>query len=104
MRATFSNPAHRPQLRPNAQSKMRPGTRIACLSLRVSLSNSHYGQSPGKTVGFGRILTPPPERRIHPAGRRTALGLPDKSGVPIGMAARLGVGVRMRPLVFEPKL
>jgi hypothetical protein len=39
-----------------------------------------------------RILTPPPERRIHPAGRRTALGLPDESGVPIGMAARLGDG------------
>jgi hypothetical protein len=44
-----------------------------------------------------RILTPPPERRIHPAGRRAALGLPDESGVPIGMAARPGGGVRMRP-------
>jgi hypothetical protein len=46
----------------------------------------------------GRILTPPPERRIHPAGRRAALGLPDESGVPIGIAARLGGGVKMRPL------
>src|ERR1035441_443432 len=45
----------------------------------------------------GRILTPPPERRIHPAGRRAALGLPDESGVPIGIAACHGGGVRMRP-------
>jgi hypothetical protein len=45
----------------------------------------------------GRILIPPPERRIHPAGRRTALGLPDESGVPIGRPASLGGGVRMRP-------
>jgi hypothetical protein len=45
----------------------------------------------------GCILTPPPERRIHPADRRAALGLPDESGVLIGIAARLGGGVRMCP-------
>jgi hypothetical protein len=45
----------------------------------------------------GSILTPPPERRIHPADRRAALGLPDESGIPIGIAAHLGGGVRMRP-------
>jgi hypothetical protein len=56
-------------------------------------------QEPTLTMAWqGRILTPPPERRIHPADRRTALGLPDESGVPIGVAARLGGGVRMRPL------
>jgi hypothetical protein len=33
----------------------------------------------------GGIRIPPPERRIHPAGRRAALGLPDESGVPIGI-------------------
>jgi len=37
----------------------------------------------------GRILAPPPERRIYPAARRAAPGLPDESGVPIGLAARL---------------
>jgi len=42
-----------------------------------------------KGAGTGRLLTPP-ERRIHPAGRRTALGLPDESGVPIGMAVARG--------------
>ena len=49
-------------------------------------------------MGLWGILTPLPERRIHPAGRRAALGLPDESGVPIGMAARIGGGVRMRPV------
>jgi hypothetical protein len=48
-----------------------------------------------------RILTPPPERRIHPADRRAALGLPDESGVPIGIAAHLGGGVRMRPIPYS---
>jgi hypothetical protein len=46
----------------------------------------------------GRILTPPPERRINPAALVRLAGLPDESGVPIGMAARLGGGVGMRPL------
>ena len=36
------------------------------------------------------MLAPPPERRVYPAARRAALGLPDESGVPIGIAARLG--------------
>ncbi|MCX6928006.1 MAG: hypothetical protein NT154_33070, partial [Verrucomicrobia bacterium] len=42
---------------------------------------------------------PPTERRIHPAARRVAQGLPDESGVPIGTAARLGGGIWKRPKV-----
>ena len=45
----------------------------------------------------GRFLTPPPERRSHPAALRRLASLPDKSGVPLGMAARLGGGVGRRP-------
>jgi hypothetical protein len=51
----------------------------------------------GSCGASGRILTPPPERRIHPAALVRLAGLPDESGVPIGMAARLGGGVGMRP-------
>jgi hypothetical protein len=48
-------------------------------------------------VGFQDILTPPPERRIHSAGILQLASLPDESGVPLGMAARHGGGVGMRP-------
>ena len=39
------------------------------------------------------------ERRIYPAALVRLAGLPDKSGVPVGMAARLGGGGqdKMRP-------
>ena len=56
---------------------------------------AHLGIS-GSRGASGRFLTPPPERRIHPAAPVRFAGLPDKSGVPIGMAARLGGGVGMR--------
>ena len=53
--------------------------------------------SSGSRGASGRSLTPPPERRIYPAALRRLTGLPDESGVPIGMAARLGGGVGLRP-------
>jgi hypothetical protein len=49
-------------------------------------------------VGNGRILTPPPERRIYPAAPVPLVRLPDESGVPVGVATRLGGGAEMRPL------
>ena len=61
-----------------------------CLSRQA-----HLGIS-GSRGARGRFLTPPPERRIHPAALMRLAGLPDESGVPIGMAARLGGGVGMR--------
>src|ERR1035441_10607873 len=45
----------------------------------------------------GRILTPPPERRIYPAAPVPLARLPDESGVPTGVATRLGGGAEMRP-------
>jgi len=45
----------------------------------------------------GRILTPPPERRIHPAAPVPLARLPDESGVPVGSAIRLGGGAEKRP-------
>src|ERR1035438_1992923 len=45
----------------------------------------------------GRTRAPPPERRIHPAAPVRLAGLPDESGVPVGMAASLGGGIRGRP-------
>jgi hypothetical protein len=51
-------------------------------------------------VKKGRILTPPPERRIYPAAPVLLARLPDESGVPVGRAASLGGGVRMRPRVI----
>jgi hypothetical protein len=66
-------------------------------TLIIGLVLALPGQSAPAPVCFWRFLTPPPDRRTHPAGRRTALGLPDESGVPIGIAARLGGGVSMRP-------
>src|ERR1035437_958313 len=48
-----------------------------------------------RTETQGRILTPPPERRIHPAAPVRLAGLPDESGVPLGMATRLCGGVRI---------
>jgi hypothetical protein len=44
----------------------------------------------------GRILTPPPERRIYPAVPVPLARLPDESGVPVGVATRLGGGAEMR--------
>jgi hypothetical protein len=44
----------------------------------------------------GRILTPPPERRIHPAAPVPLARLPDESGVPVGSAIRFGGGAEMR--------
>jgi len=43
-----------------------------------------------------RILTPPPERRIHPAAPVPLARLPDESGVPVGSAIRFGGGAEMR--------
>jgi hypothetical protein len=40
----------------------------------------------------GRIRTPPPERRIHPAAPVKFASLPDESGVPVGVATSLGGG------------
>ena len=54
----------------------------------------------GQIGPIGRSLAPPPERRIHLAARRAALGLPDESDVPIGIAARLGGCARMRPVLW----
>jgi len=48
-------------------------------------------------VKNGRFLTPPPERRIHPAAPVPLARLPDESGVPVGVASRLGGGAEMRP-------
>ena len=45
---------------------------------------------------LGRILTPPPERRIHPAAPVPLARLPDESGVPVGAATRLGGGAEIR--------
>ena len=45
----------------------------------------------------GRILTPPPERRIHPAAPVPLARLPDESGVPVGVATGLGGGAERRP-------
>ena len=45
----------------------------------------------------GCLLIPPPERRIHPAAPVPLARLPDKSGVPIGVATRLGGGAEIRP-------
>jgi len=42
---------------------------------------AHLGSS-GSRGGSGCLLTPPPERRIHPAALVWPTGLPDKSGVP----------------------
>ena len=50
-------------------------------AIRGASRHHHQGRSPRQ-----------PERRIHPAGGRVALGLPDKSGVPVvvsGCARRL---------------
>ena len=44
----------------------------------------------------GRILTPSSERRIHPAAPVPLARLPDESGVPVGVATRLGGGAEMR--------
>jgi hypothetical protein len=44
------------------------------------------------------ILTPPPERRIYPAAPVPLARLPDESGVPVGMATRLGGGAKMPAL------
>jgi len=54
---------------------------------------------PGWSVqgGEGRILTPPPERRIHPAVPVPLARLPDESGVPVCSATRRGGGAGMRP-------
>src|SRR5664279_6032804 len=49
----------------------------------------------------GRILTLPPERRIYPAAPVPLARLPDKSGVPVGVATRLGGGAGMRPVGFR---
>ena len=57
-----------------------------------------------RTSWIGRILRPPPERRIHPAALVRFADLPDESGVPIGMAACLGGGVGMRPAGSESVL
>jgi len=43
----------------------------------------------------GRILTAPPERRIHPAAPVPLARLPDESGVPVAVATCLG-GTEMR--------
>ncbi len=53
---------------------------------------------PGPSL-FGAAV-PEAERRIHPVALVRLAGLPDKSGVPIGMAARLGGGggVAARPV------
>ena len=50
-----------------------------------------------KERGQGRILTPPPERRIYPAAAVPLARLPDKSGVPVGSAIRFGGGAELRP-------
>ena len=50
----------------------------------------------GKQAGTGHILTPPPERRVYPAAPVSLARLPDESGVPVGVAARLGGGAEIR--------
>ena len=54
----------------------------------------------------GRILIPPPERRIHPADRRAVLGLPDVSGVPIGIAVQWGTRswMSVQAVFLDPRL
>jgi hypothetical protein len=45
----------------------------------------------------GRILTPPPERRIHPPAPVPLSRLPDESGVPVRLLGCSGAGLQMRP-------
>ena len=45
----------------------------------------------------GRILTQPPERRIYQAAAAPLARLPEESGVPVGVATRLGGGAEMLP-------
>ena len=45
----------------------------------------------------GRIMTPPPERRIHPTAPVPLARLPDESGVPVGSVIHLGGGAEIRP-------
>ena len=55
----------------------------------------------GKQAGTGRILTPPPERRVYAAAPVPLARLPDESGVPGGVAARLGGGAEVRPGAYR---
>jgi len=47
-----------------------------------------------------RILTLPPERRIHPTAVQKADALPDESGAPFSSPVLTGGNVKMRPFAY----
>jgi hypothetical protein len=70
---------------------------IGCRGPDAQVSLVIAQSKPKPFCALGRILTPPPERRIHPAAPVPLARLPDESGVPVGVATRLGGGAEMRP-------
>src|ERR1035437_2280194 len=83
-------PRHSQQFRQSNIQTDEPRCHLVQMTVRRNVSR------PAQT---GRILTPPPERRIYPAAPVPLARLPDESGVPVGVATRLGGGAEMRPVV-----
>jgi hypothetical protein len=70
---------------------------IGCRSPDAQAFPAIPQSKPKPSCALGRILTPPPERRIHPAASVPLDRLPDESGVPVGVATRLDGAAEMRP-------
>ena len=70
---------------------------LCCSCAPLVLPRTPRGVFGGTAAVSGRILTPPSERRIYPAAPVPRARLPDESGVPVGVAIRLGGGANKRP-------